>query len=383
MARKRIANDLPPIEEVFRDFAGFDPDQSRQQTITRLLRECARSLQRKEPRPFYTMREVAAFFDAPLRTIAISYEALDMEGHLSRIRGSQTMITGQRASLRRPVNAVVGLPISLQAMITSPFECRLQMELEERLRTRGYVADSIFFRTNEDFEPDFADRLLRHNLDVVIWHSPHPLSSHVLLSLRERGVRLILLQPAESPLRIPARSHLLSWQSAYTAMAADWARQGITRACMVEPVHLLARRALRQLPAILGEHGIVLETINATEQAVAARLADSPGGGAERPDTVLGFMDFATADTLCNGYPELIDRVATHARVAFCRGAVRVPRLITRRICVDIVELSPTALAEGVVNDLCNVQNTHEGVRATFEAEYRPQIIVGTLAGEL
>src|SRR5690606_39275005 len=121
-------------------------------------------------------------------------EALDIEGLLARIRGSQTVLCGKQPSTRRPVSAVVGLPISLQAMITSPFECQLQMDLEERLRVRGFVADSIFFRPNEEFEPAFAERLLRHRLDIIIWHSPHPLASHVLLSLRERGVRLVLLQ---------------------------------------------------------------------------------------------------------------------------------------------------------------------------------------------
>ena len=375
MARKRIANDLPPIKEAFPCFRGFTPDQSRQRAITLLLRECARSLQRKDARPFYTMREVAAFFGAPLRTVAISYETLDMEGFLARIRGSQTMLAGKRASPRQPINAIVGLPISLQSMLASPFECQLQMELEERLRVRGFVADSIFFRPNEDYEPAFTDRLLRHNLDIVIWHSPHPLASHVLMSLRERGVRLVLLQSAEAPLRVAARGHLLVWQNAYHEMAAYWVKAGIRKAFFVEPINLLSRRALRQLPPILDEHGITLHTIDATEIALSQHLANQaaiPG------QTVLGFMDFITADTLCNGYPELIERISTHTRLAFCRGAVRVPRLVTRRICVDVVDLNPVTLADGVVADLCDVQNTQEGLRATFQAEYHPQVIVSS-----
>ncbi len=375
MARKRIANDLPPVAEAFADFKGFAPEQSRQQTITHLLRECARKLQRKDTRPFYTMREIAGFFGAPLRTVAISYETLDMEGFLARIRGSQTMLTGKQASPRQPVNAIVGLPISLQAMIASPFECQLQMELEERLRARGFVADSIFFRANEDYEPAFAERLLRHNLDIIIWNSPHPLASHVLLSLRERGVRLVLLQPSESPLRIPARAHLLAWQNAYRDMAAEWARHGINRAIFVEPAHLLSRRAIKQLGPILQQRGITMETIDASEQALQ-KYINSPD--AAKKQSVLGFMDFFTADTLCNGYPELIDQIAANTRIAFCRGAVRVPRLVTRRVCVDVVELNPDFLAEAIVTDLCDAQNKQEGVRDTFQAEYYSQVILGT-----
>lgn len=375
MARKRIANDLPPIEEAFASFRGFLPDQSRQQTITQLLRQCAANLQGQEARPFYTMREVAAFFGAPLRTVAISYEALDMEGALARIRGSRTMLPGKQSLTRQPVNAIVGLPISLQAMITSPFECHLQMELEERLRARGFVADSIFFRPGEDYEPSFAERLLRHNLDIAIWHSPHPLASHVLLSLRERGVRLILLQAAESPLSIPCRAHQLVWQTAYRNMVAHWAKEGVRKAFFIEPTHLLSRRALKQLAPVLQEHGIAMQTIDATEQALSEHLLATPP---ERGKTALAFMDSFTADSLCNGYPELIEQISTRSRIAFCRGAVRVPRLITRRICVDLVDLEPVAIADGIVADLCDVENKQEGVRATIEAEYQPQVIIDT-----
>lgn len=377
MARKRVAIDLPPLPEAFAHFRGFLPEESRQQAITRLLRQCALSLQAPEARPFYTMREVASFFSAPLRTVAISYETLDLEGLLSRIRGTQTMLAGKKASTRQPVNAIVGLPISLQQMLTSPFECQLQMELEERLRARGFVADSIFFRPNEDYEPAFAERLLNHNLDILVWHSPHPLSSHVLLSLRERGVRLVLLQAAESPLRIAARAHILAWQDAYQKMLADWVAQGIRQIYFIEPANLVSRRALRQLAPLIEEHHISAQTVEATEASLAQLAA--PPAGAER--AVLAFMDSVTADALCNGYPDLVDRIATHTRIAFCRGAVRVPRLVTRRICVDVVELDAVALSEAIVADLCDLQNTQESVRSTILAQYHPQMIVGPSLG--
>jgi hypothetical protein len=373
MARKPTTNDLPSIKDAFPAFKGFTQGENKQQAIIRLLRDCARSMQRKDPRPFYPMRQAAVFFGASLRTIAIAYETLDREGALSRIRGSQTLLPGKKVAARQPVNGVIGLPISLQAMLSAPFECQLQIELEERLRVRGFVADSIFFRPSEDYAPAFAERLLKHNLDAIIWHSPHPLASHVLMSLRERGVRLILLQPAEASLRIAARNHILAWHDAYRAMAASWAAAGICKAYFVEPELLFSRRALHQMPAILDEFGIASEVIEATESAVALKF---PSTAAALGSTVLGFMDFVTADTLCNGYPELIDRIATHARIAFCRGAVRIPRLVTRRICVDIVDLNPVVLAKEVVADFCDVQNIQDGPRATFQAEYHSQVII-------
>jgi len=378
MARKRIVTKLPSLEETFASFVRFEPGQNQRQVITNLIRDCAVKLQRNEHQPFYTMREVASFFCVSLRTVALCYEALDREGVLSRIRGSGTMISGREGASRQSVNAVVGLPIWLRALIGSPFECHLQMALEEKLRARGFVADSIFFRTNEECEPDFTDRLARHNLDVVIWNSPHPLSSHVLMSLRDRGIRLILLQSAEWVLSIPSRTHVYEWRGAYKTMAKQWSSEGIRRVFIPEPEHLLCRRALGQLTPILEEQGLEVLVIEPNAPTLSRHLLEAENGPGSRD--VLAFMDLETAEKICNGHPDLIEKINQQTRIAFCRGPVRVPRLITRRICVDVVELNPDAVAEGVVKDLCDVTRKGDGVRQTFQAEYHPLVIMGGMA---
>jgi len=373
MARRRSVNDLPPLGEVFSAFHGFPPKQSRQQALIRLLREAADELKGVEPTLFYSMREVADFFAVPLRTVAIAYEKLDFEGTLLRIRGSKTMLAGRDMLSRQPINAVIGLPICLQSLIASPFECSLQMELEERLRLRGFVADSIFFRTHEECDPEFAERLLRHNLDMVIWHSPHPLASHVLMSLRDRGVRLLLFQSSESPVRIPSRLYSMEWQHAYLRMALEWRERGIRRAIVPTPENLLSLRAFRMLQPLLSQNGIEPVMIEATEQCLADTVLRSgkPGG-----HDAVAFLDVHVAHALCNGYPELIEAVSERARLAFCRGPVRVPRLITKRIAVDVVEQNPADLAEGVVADLCDPTQKQEGVRRTFQAWYHSQVLM-------
>ncbi|MBC2602546.1 hypothetical protein [Puniceicoccus vermicola] len=311
------------------------------------------------------MREIAEYFSVPLRTVALVYESLDMEGMLHRIRGSQTMLTGRKHSTRKPINAIIGLPIWLQAMITSPFECNLQIELEERLRARGFVADSIFYRSREDFDPDFTERLLRHNLDLVIWQSPHPLASHVLLSLRERGIRLILLQPTENTLSLPSRTHLLDWQPAYKALAQHWKKLEIQRIVIPLPENLIARRAIRKFKILIADAGLEYVPTEATPEDLSSALMDT-----QNSPSALAFFDFQTADNLCNGYPDLIEQIAAQHRLAFCRGPVRVPRLNTLRTAIDLVQLNPVELAEKIVDDLCDPNRTHEGIRDTVTASF-------------
>ncbi len=376
MPRKQNTIKLPPLREVFPSFTKFEAGENHQRIITNLIRECCTGLQQNEALIFYTVREIASFFNVSLRTVALSYATLDREGILSRVRGSRTMLTGKKLTPQQPVHAVVGLPIRLQSLITSPFECRLQMAMEESLRSRGFVADSIFFRIDEECDPDFTTRLARHNLDVVIWYSPHPLSSHILMSLRDKGIRLVLLQPSEMPLGIPSRTHLLEWRIAYRAMAKQWAADGIGRIFVPTPEHLLSLRALKQLKPILEEFGMEMVPIQATESSLSLSLLEQHSP--ERKD-VLAFMDTQTADALCNGYPELLENILDCARVAFCRGSVRVPRLITKRARVDVVELDPEVVAKEVVKDLCNLTQKQENTRLTFEAEFYPQVIMGSV----
>jgi hypothetical protein len=117
-----------------------------------------------------------------------------------------------------------------------------------------------------------------------------------------------------------------------------------------------------------------VETIELTERALSQRMLGS-GGQAERD--VLAFIDFETADTLCNGEPELVERIASRSRLAFCRGPVRTPRLNRKGVCVDVAELDPLALAAAIVDDLCDPDRKQEGLRKTFHAEFHPQIIMG------
>ncbi|MBE2204718.1 MAG: hypothetical protein IAE94_10305 [Chthoniobacterales bacterium] len=376
MARRALLKDLPPLEEVFASFPGFQDGFSRQQTLINALRDCAKKLQRDQSRHFYSVREISHHFSIPLRTTALAFETLDIEGLLHRIRGAHTLLTGRNFVSRKPVNGVVGLPIWLTSMITSPFQCAFQSEMDEHLRTRGFVADTIFFNAGEDRDPDFANRLLRHNLDFLIWQSPDPLSSHVLMTVREHGIRLILIQSTESSLGIPSRNYLCDWQPAYRQMASHWKSQGIRRVLIPTPPQLLHRRAAKMLASILEEHRMEVLTMEPDEKSLSSRCARSPKASSQPVRDVLAFVDFSTADHLCNGYPDLIENLSRRSLLAFCHGPVRVPQLSARRICVDLVHLDPKELAQAVVKDLSDPRQTHEGLRKTFTAEFIPQIIL-------
>jgi len=374
MARKRIRRDLPPLVEVFHDFGGFSEVTSKQQALLETLRTAAKALQQVDAQPFYSMREVVEYFKLPLRTVALAYEALELEGILNRIRGSQTLLAGKTTSSREPIRAVVGLPIWLRAMVMSPYSRAWNLELEERLRESGFLADLIFFREDELRRPEFAKRLVQHRLDMVIWHTPHPLSSSTLLSLRDHGVQQIVIQSTETHSSFPLPTYLQDWSPAYQKLADAWLQLGIRRVIIPEPVYLPSKRALKNFSAILTQYG--LEVV--FTKGSAAHLRETLSESNDKKSCVVAFMDQQGADAICNEEPVIIEEIIRQSRVAFCRGPIRIPYFNHRKDKVDVVGFSPIEMAKRVVDDLNKLPVMPKSIIHTFEPELHLQLAFST-----
>ena len=246
---------------MFPKFDGFPPGQSQKQFLLDALRTVAKKHRKDKTQAFYSMRELALFFKTPLRTIALVYEVLEKEGLLSRIRGSQTLLTGKKNTLRFPVRGVVGIPIWLDMLVLSSFTRIVNMQLEEGLRQRGYVADLIFHYTKEDeTQPEFAARLLQHQLDCVIWQNPSSRSYQNLLSLRDSGIRLLLIQTIDARLDLPAVTYVQDWNPAYHQFARHWKRLGINSVLMpFDPQQIAYRWEVEKFTEILRNQGLAVE----------------------------------------------------------------------------------------------------------------------------
>ena len=369
MARKPILRDLPPSTQLTGDFGGFDEKLSRQSVLTTHLRKVARRLQKTKPRPFYSMREIVEQFKVPLRTVALAYEALEHEGILNRRRSSQTLLVGKKIFPRKAVRAVVGIPVWLHAMVVAPYSRILNIELEDRLRHYGFVADLIFFRGDEVANPDFARRLIEHNLDYVLWHTPHPHAVDILKTLQDHGVRQVLIQPIDSQLRIALPTYLQDWQVAYRAMAEAWYATGIRHVIIPEPVYLPSKRAKSIITNTFASYGIISHSV---EGNAAVLLAEATSH--RKDECAVAFIDQEGADAICNEEPVLIEKLIGVCRVGFCRGPIRMPYFHHRDARIDLVRFSASDIATRVAADLSETLSTTQHVLHTFEARYIPQV---------
>ncbi|HSI84108.1 MAG: hypothetical protein ACAI35_20720 [Candidatus Methylacidiphilales bacterium] len=371
MARKQIPRELPAPELVFKEFAGFSKDSSKQFALLNELRKAAKKLKKRQSVPFYSMREIADHFQTPLRTVALAYETLEREGILNCIRSSHTMLVGKTQVPRSPVRAVVGIPIWLHSLVVSPYARTLHISFEERLRENGFVADIIFFREEEACEPGFAQRLLHHNLDMAIWHTPHPLGLNVLLSLKDSGVQQVAIQHTDSPSSIPIPTYWMDWVSAYYRLAKNWQESGIERVIIPDPVYLPSKRALKNFMHVLTQHKLEVEMAESNARHIKEKAAFAR----KKVPTAVAFMDQQGADTICNEDPVLIEEIIhSSARVGFCRGPIRLPYFNHRPAVVDLVGFSAREVADRVASDLVKGIDAGERNIHTFYANYEPQV---------
>jgi hypothetical protein len=368
MARVKVYRELPPLKEAMAHFKGFPNDRSRQQTVIDELRVLAKKIRGKKPVPFYAMREVADFFAIPLGMLSVAYQALERETLLIRLRGSRTMLTGKAVLARDVIRGVVGVPIWLNSILTLPYTAVYLMEVEEQLRRAGFVADIIFHdRKDEEADPSFAARLLRHRLDAVIWHSPFNGSQQNIFSIAERGVKPFIIQQPDAPRNIPGVIYLTGFRNGYETLAKTWRSGGIRKVWLwTPPVHLHHKSESTLFLSIMKEQGIAV-TFTEDEPRVLLKKIRSE----KKIRAGVAFLDTTNCERLCNHEPYVIESISRAARLAFCMGIVRVPFLQHRGVKVDVVGLSARKMAARLVTDIGRMSMINDGVCHTFEAEFQ------------
>lgn len=353
---------LPPLDCV--PGAPVRPTEigMQQEWLLKVLRNAAKRLRRQNSRPFYSVREVSRMSGLSVGAVAASYERLEREGLINRMRGSGTVLVGRVLTPRIPARAVVGILTNRYTMVANPDTRALDLELMECLSRRGYLADLIFYPGNFD-EPDLVPYLLRRRLDVYILDKSGPGSRQNILSLRDRGIRAMALQDMDDPATLNAVTYGLDWSSAYRTLAKCWVDYGIRRVMAPMKSELIHRAKPEGFEAIFEEAGISVEfcSYDFTLLLKAVR----------RPGTGVAFLDRYRAGRICNRHPLEAERLMRRSRVAFCRGPIYVPYLNFCGVKADLVVFSPTPVATEIAADVGRLSELSDGLRHTFEAELR------------
>ncbi len=348
--------------------APFPAHVNQTRELIELLRKAVRRVRRSQPHPFYSMREIARFFHVPVPTVSLVYRKLEQEGLLVPLRGSMTLVQPMKMRPRVPVRAVVGIPIWLRGFLDLRDWRLFFIRFEEYLRQHQFAANFVFYHEKERYVPDFAERLLAHQFDIVIWFTPDRGVSQIRDRLTDNGVRFIAISGSTSP--FPGHQYELSWSHALKKGLLEWKRDGITRVLIPRSSDWPREEFHGLMPAIRAAglpHSIANHRGNDFRGYVASLQSDHGAG--------VIFDDDLFCTGLCNRAPEAMIRLFEQRRVLVTRS-INLPDAYLQQLRVDMAYMDWYQVGRRIVDDLMTRKAFAHRTPVIFEAKWMPRVIV-------
>lgn len=323
-------------------FGGLRPDRSGLGEVTDHLRRIVRRLCGRKSRFFYGQADVARFFGVSLRTAHLAYSQLAAEGLLICRRGAFTQMIGRRIQPRSPPLKVVGVPIWTPGFVQIQYWRTFFTRLEEELQRHRFVADLIFYKNWEDIDPGFAERLLLHNLDELVWLYPVPAVRQILERVADGGVRVVSVvhQPWQSSAMVQYHT---AREPAFVEAIKTWLREGVTDILLVGDEKGVGDRDY--IPS-LALFRALAHTGAPYRFWTGKNLDELPGD----PTVGILFMDEVSHSRLARHDPQAMIRLIQRARTLFT-NSVEIAQLPTEAR-IDLVRVDWEGLAARIAKDL-------------------------------
>ncbi|HYE07338.1 MAG TPA: hypothetical protein VEL07_17620 [Planctomycetota bacterium] len=366
MARRKVHRDVPPLARLFAGHAGFPAGANRSALLLESLRGAALRVRRSQPRAFYAMRDVAAFFAVPLPTVSRAYRALEDEGLLSRLRSSMTMVRPRRARPRARLRAVVGLPVWQQGFLELRDWRAFFIELEEQLRRSQFVGDLLFYEHDRRFHRAFPDRLWAHRLDVLLWFMPLPEHYPIIEAMTDRGVTAIVVSGPDETEPCPWTRYRVSWRRALASAAREWSSEGVHGVRLMRPT----REPTRSQAALCADVGVAAQSWRS--EPLGDGIEDYLRRLVALPRTALVLDDDLMCAGLCRLAPSLMADLLRRHRVLVTRE-IDLPRYHAGDARCDGALIDWQRLVRRIVADLKTETLPAAGAPVTIEARWLPR----------
>jgi DNA-binding transcriptional regulator YhcF (GntR family) len=360
MSQTRISPDLGPLPRG----SFVKAAQAKADGLRQTLRSLAIKNQREQPRVFYSLREVAKQFKAPVSAVAKIYHGLEEEGFLSRMRGSKTILNGLRNNRRLSVRGFVGLPALISNFIAIQEYRTFFMAIRRELWMRGFATTMFFFRPNEAADGTLSDQLKSYEIDTVIWLHPGRSAMETLLRLADMGIRAIVISQVGTP-SLPSRYYV--WKErAIDALLRNWKDQNSVRKITVVDARDYRSPVTEELLRIILRNvqiEPVIRTFRDEDSSIFLRdLCALETDGVIFPCTgLLSLFAFRS--------PELLADLLRMHRVAFIDGPIDLPFIKIPQVAVDLVMVNWQTIAESIVNDLITREAFDRNRHTTFYAD--------------
>jgi len=370
MARKKVPRTLTPLPARRR----LQKADHKTEELTEILREAAARNRREQPRAFYSMREVSAHFAVPFALVSRVYERLGQEGLLTAVRGSKTLLQGQRFDRQLSVRAFVGLPASLSAFVTVQAYRMFFITIRRELRVRGFATAMVFFEKAEARTGILSDRFKIYEIDTVLWFQPAKEARETAARLKDRGVRVIGIAHEQIP-SIPCR-YQVRRDRAINDLLSEWSSLGIAHVTIAQWPEKGAPLSEEALRSAVEEARLdtSIATFRGQRSEAFVRSLRKVKSGA------IVFSSAQLASQLCFRAPGAVADLLRSRRVAFLNGPVSMPFAKVPDIQVDLVVVDWQWVAERITNDLITQDAFALSGPTIFEAEAKLRVPLSDFA---
>jgi Predicted transcriptional regulators len=375
MGRKAVIRELPRLIDILPDREAWLKAPNRGHAVEKGLRRIVASVRGEDRLPFYSMREVAAYFDASLRAVSAAYEKLNQEGLLTIVRGSKTILEGRRQAPKTPLRGVVGVPIALPSFLYGNNPRQLFILFEEELRRLNYVVDFIFYATGSDDTHQLAERLLSHDLDTAVWIGPPQTMKEAILRLDDAGIPQVIM--CDGPAMLPLQGYTLDLDRGFREAAAGWHKKGLRSVHLVGPTRSLAPHFLRKIRAAYSLRGFRVTEGFCEPDEFFSRIERVPAS------TGLVFLEHFHYEMLCNHDWRTMRDLFLRHRTLLAQGPVHHHAFHGTRIPADTLDLRFSEIAVRLARDITTRAYLDPANDTTFATHWAPDCDLGSVRREI
>jgi hypothetical protein len=362
VARKKVVRRLPPLPKL----RAFDVKEHKTELLLETLRLIATGAQEERARAFYSMREVASRFRAPISTVADVYQRLEREGIVRMVRGSQTTLRGLKYDRKLSVRAFVGLPTFMSRFVTIQDYRMFFMTIRRQLRLNGFATALLYIESGE--EEELIGSARRYEVDTIIWFQPAKFAKKTFPGLKDLGIRVIGINDGGLP-SIPCH-YEVGREKAIKTILRNWRTDPRVRSVIVISGGRRSSAGDEQrIQELLEEEGLDYEFNSASSKSVP-RFLESLN---QKKNIGIIFLSSA-ASMFAFRAPEAVASICRRCRVALIEGPVNMPFARVPDVEVDLVLTDWQSIAARIVSDLIAQHPFDDEKGVVFGAEALLQV---------
>jgi hypothetical protein len=337
--------------------------------LLRVLRQKARATRNKKPKEFYSIREVAGHFGVPLTTVSRVYTQLKTEGLLTTVWGSKTFVapTGVDRGIR--VRGVVALPAALVSFCAVREYRNFFTEICDALWKFGFATELLFYQENEAELPMFAERVLKHRVDIVIWFLPVPKLKQTVARLIDRGIRVITVADLAEDCR--GYGYCVDREPAIRDAFLSWRKHGIGSVTVLQNSRCKSSGTLTLVEKCLRDAAIPYSFAN-TE---SLDLEDIFAPRAQQMMSGIIFPSSEVAVPLVMRDPVGFAKLSQRSSILLMGGQIDAPGLSSNNLSTDALELDIPVIAKTIASDLIQPTRARSAASVAFRAKWLPTTI--------